>query len=287
MSAILGLLLAAGILLTVSPWLWPRRQVRAAREPRWAVSMRERLVQAGLGSVGIGVVAAVSSMLAIVVAAVVFATVSVLALAVAAGVVGLVLPSLVIGWRARARRKATRVVWPDIVDQLVSGVRSGLALADSVVILAHTGPSTTRAAFARFEADYRATGNFALCLDSLKERLADPVADRIIETLRMSREVGGSELTTVLRNLSSYLRQESAIRSEVEARQSWIVNAARLGVAAPWVVLLLLATRPEAAASYNSPAGAALIIGGLIVSFIAYRLMIGLGRLPEERRWFA
>jgi tight adherence protein B len=279
--------LAAGLLLTVSPWLWPRREVRAARPIRWVESMRERLVQAGLGSVGVGVVVAVSSLLAVVAAATVFATIGVVALAIAAGVVGFLVPSMVIGWRARARRKATRVVWPDVVDQLVSGVRSGLALADSVVILAHTGPATTRASFARFEADYRATGNFAVCLDSLKERLADPVADRIVETLRMSREVGGSELTTVLRNLSAYLRQESAIRSEVEARQSWIMNAAKLGVAAPWVVLLLLSTRPEAAASYNSAAGAALIVAGLIVSFVAYRLMIGLGRLPEERRWFA
>ena len=162
-----------------------------------------------------------------------------------------------------------------------------MGLADSVVILAHTGPATTRAAFALFEGDYRATGNFGICLDALKERLADPVADRILETLRMSREVGGSELVTVLRNLSSYLRQESAIRAEVEARQSWVMNAAKLGVAALWVVLVLLATRPEAAASYNSAAGATLIVAGLVVSFVAYRLMIGLGRLPEERRWFA
>jgi len=287
MSAVLGLILAAGLLLTGSPWLWPRREVPAARSVRWVESLRERLVQAGLGSVGVGVVAAASSMLAVVSAAMVFATIGVAALAVAAGVVGLLFPSMMIGWRARARRKATRVVWPDVVDQLVSGVRSGLGLADSVVILAHTGPATTRAAFALFEADYRATGNFALCLDSLKDRLADPVADRIVETLRMSREVGGSELVTVLRNLSAYLRQESAIRAEVQARQSWVMNAAKLGVAAPWAVLLLLATRPEAAASYNSAAGATLIVAGLVVSFVAYRLMIGLGRLPDERRWFA
>jgi tight adherence protein B len=102
----------------------------------------------------------------------------------------------------------------------------------------------------------------------------------------MSREVGGSELTTVLRNLASYLRQESALRSEVEARQSWVVNAARLGVAAPWIVLLLLATRPEAAVAYNSSAGAVLVIAGLVVTVVAYRIMIAVGRIPEERRWF-
>jgi len=77
------------------------------------------------------------------------------------------------------------------------------------------------------------------------------------------------------------------MRAELEARQSWVMNAAKLGVAAPWVVLLLLATRPEAAAAYNSSGGVALIVGGLVVSIAAYRVMIGIGRLPEERRWFA
>jgi tight adherence protein B len=51
-------------------------------------------------------------------------------------------------------------------------------------------------------------------------------------------------------------------------------------------VLLLLATRPEAAIAYNTAAGAVLIIGGLVVSVVAYRVMLAIGRLPEERRWF-
>jgi len=286
-SAVLGVVLGAGILLVVSPWLWPRRTDRMPRPSPLAAGMTERLTQAGLARISPATVLVVSALLGIATAAVVFALFAVVALAIAAGAVALATPSAVIGWRARANRRATRVVWPDVVDQLVSAVRSGLALPDSVMTLATTGPAITREAFADFAAQYRASGNFASGLDELKVRLADPVADRILETLRMSREVGGSELTTVLRNLSAYLRQESAIRSEIEARQSWVMNAAKLGVAAPWVVLLLLATRPEAASAYNSVGGATLIVIGLGVSLFAYRLMIGIGRLPEERRWFA
>jgi len=286
MRIVVGLILAAGLLLCVSPWWWPRRRGRKLPS-RWMTRARERLTQAGLERVSPGVVAAVCGVLGLAVGATVTATLGVLPLAIAAGFAAAASPFAVISQRARARRRATRVVWPDVVDQLVSAVRSGLALPDAVVSLAHVAPGATRDAFAQFERDYRATGNFDLCVDDLKARLADPVADRILETLRMSREVGGSELTTVLRNLGSYLRQESAIRSEVEARQSWLLNAARLGVAAPWVVLLLLATRPEAAAAYNSAAGACLIVGGLLVTAVAYRLMIRLGRLPDERRWFA
>ena len=285
MSIAWGLLLGIGLLLAASPILWPGSGTDPARTSATG-RVREVLVQAGMGRVGLGTIVVVSILLAVAATALVFALVPVVAVACAAGILVLCLPTAVVVWRARAQRRATRVVWPDVVDHLVSAVRSGLALPDSVVTLAHSGPPITRAAFADFERDYRMTGGFASSLDRLKDRLADPVADRIIETLRMSREVGGNELTTVLRNLAAYLRQEAAIRSEIEARQSWIVNAARLGVAAPWVVLLLLSTRPEAAQAYNSPAGIAVIVVGLGLSVVAYRLMIGIGRLPEERRWF-
>ncbi|HEX3678197.1 MAG TPA: type II secretion system F family protein [Galbitalea sp.] len=285
MSVVFGLLLGSGLLLAASPLLWPSRTENSGKAST-RMRSREILVQAGLGRVGVSTVAAASVILAIAAGALVYALVTVIAVAFAAGILLLVLPTAVVVWRARAQRRATRVVWPDVVDHLVSAVRSGLALPESVVTLAHSGPPITRAAFADFERDYRMTGGFADSLDRLKDRLADPVADRIIETLRMSREVGGNELTTVLRNLAAYLRQDAAIRSEVEARQSWIVNAARLGVAAPWIVLLLLSTRPEAASAYNSPEGIVLIAVGLALSVVAYRIMIGIGRLPEERRWF-
>ena len=285
MTIALGLVLGVGLLLVASPWLWPVVAVGGG-ESSIGRAAKDRLTQAGMPRVSVVTFAVASVIIAAVICSLVFVLVPVTVIALAAGIVGLVLPWVMVVTRARSRRRAARVVWPDVVDHLVSAVRSGLALPDSVVTLAHTGPPVTREAFATFERDYRQTGNFSTSVDRLKERLADPIADRILETLRMSREVGGNELTQVLRNLAGYLRQEAAIRSEVEARQSWVVNAARLGVAAPWIVLLLLATRPEAAIAYNSVAGGILITVGLVVTVVAYRVMLALGRLPEEKRWF-
>jgi len=51
-------------------------------------------------------------------------------------------------------------------------------------------------------------------------------------------------------------------------------------------VLVLLATRPEAAAAYGTPAGAVLIVVAAGVTVGAYRIMVAIGRLPEDRRWF-
>lgn len=284
MTVIAALLMAAGTLLIASPWLWPRAD--PPRERRGAGALADLLARAGLSTVSPVVLVVVMLVLALVAAGAVLVIVPVLPLVPVAAIVAGVLPIVGLRARAAARRRALRGVWPDVVDHLVSGIRAGLGLPEAIGALGETAPDAVRGPFRQFRREWTSTARFGDSLDALKTALADPVADRIIETLRMAREVGGTELPGVLRSLAQYLRSDAAVRAEVDARQSWVRNAARLGVAAPWIVLLLLGTRPEAAAAYNSPTGAALIVGGLGATLIAYRLMLVLGRLPEEGRWF-
>jgi len=146
------------------------------------------------------------------------------------------------------------------------------------------GPELLRSPFRRFGEDYRATGRFAESLDRLKADLADPVGDRVVEALRMAREVGGTDLGRLLRTLSTFLREDARTRAELETRQGWTVNAARLALAAPWVLLLLLSTQPSAVAAYAEPVGALVLLAGGGVSLLAYRVMLRIARLPVERR---
>jgi tight adherence protein B len=159
-----------------------------------------------------------------------------------------------------------------------------MSLPEGVSALAAQGPEQLRAAFARFASSYRASGRFAECLNALKADLADPVGDRVCETLRVAREVGGSDLGTVLRTLSELLRADGRTRAELETRQSWTVNAARLAAAAPWLVLLLLGSQSATLSSFDSSGGVLLLVAGGAVCATAYRLMLRLGRLPEEPR---
>ena len=74
---------------------------------------------------------------------------------------------------------------------------------------------------------------------------------------------------------------------ELEARQSWTVNAARLAVCAPWIVLVLLGTQPMAVAAYQSVTGGIVLLIGLVVSVVCYQVMLRIGALPRERRVLA
>jgi tight adherence protein B len=162
-----------------------------------------------------------------------------------------------------------------------------MSLPEALAGLSSRGPEPLRPAFQRFALDYQVSGRFADSLDRLKERLADPVGDRVVEALRIAREVGGGDLGRLLRNLSSFLRQDARTRSELESRQAWTVSGARLAVAAPWVVLLLLSFQPDVIARYSSAGGALVVFGGAACCLVAYRVMIRIGRLPTERRVMA
>lgn len=285
MTLVWGATLAAGVLLAISPWMWPRE---AAAAPRRSDDRLARLLaEAGFAHATPLRLVVVCAGSAVVAGAVVWLVVPVAALAVVATAAAAGAPVLWLRARRSRMLRVRRALWPDLCDLLIASVRAGMSLPDAVASLAESAPTAVRPAFAAFARDLAASGLFAASVDRLKASLADPVADRIVETLRMAREVGGTELTAVLRALSASVRADVALRAEVEARQSWIRGAAVLGVVAPWAILALLALRPEGAEAYGSPEGVVLILAGAGVSLVAHRIMLRIGRLPEPRRWFA
>ena len=280
---------AVGLLLGVGAaccwWAcWPQPARAPGRPGRWRAGVADALVQSGVHGLTPRGLALASVAVAAVVGLVVLAVSGSPSIAVCFALLAGWAPLAGVRGRARRRRTSTRELWPEAVDHLASGVRAGLSLPEALGALAQRGPVELRPAFAAFAEDYRATGRFAPALDALKDRMADPVGDRVVEALRITREVGGSDLGRLLRTLSTFLREDVRTRSELEARQSWTVNGARLAVAAPWGVLALLATRPEAVDAYDRPAGALVLAVGLTCSLVAYRLMVRIGRLPEDER---
>ncbi len=281
MGALVGLGVGVGLLLIWSAFFTPRRARPTTQE---AGALSRLLARAGLGEVSVPGFVALCVACAVIVGLVIHVVSRTAPVAVAFAAMGGYLPVAVASGRARRRQRDFAEVWPDAVDNLASAVRAGMSLPDALAGLAVRGPEPLRPSFDAFALDYQVSGRFGESLDRLKDRLADPVGDRVVEGLRIAREVGGGELGRLLRNLSGYLRDEARTRSELEARQSWAVNGARLAVAAPWVVLLLMSFQSEVITRYRSTTGAVILAFGAAASVLAYRLMMRIGRLPIERR---
>ena len=189
------------------------------------------------------------------------------------------IPSLLQSRRATRLAKQRAHRWPDLLDDLTSGVRAGLSLPQALQACGAKVDPHLREAFAACDQHYRRTGDFAASLEILRERGADPVLERIVHALAIAREVGGTDLTQVLRALGGFVREDLQVRGEIAARQSWTVNAARLAVAAPWIVLVMLSSRPATVAAYRTGEGALVLLAIAACSAIAYTVMQRVARV--------
>jgi tight adherence protein B len=282
MTAAISLLGAVGLLLVYEGLTAPPGRERPAREPlrRLDELARSSGVDRLTGGRLLALCSATGAMCLILGAGLTGSLVISTGLALAASW----LPLAYVRSKATKRLAAFREEWPDVLAALISSVRSGMSLPEACGRLEQRAPKGLRQGFTTFAASYRSSGSFAASLRRMKDELADPTADKVIAALEVAHEVGGTDLVRVLRTLSDFVREDQRVRKEIEARWSWTVAAARTAAAAPWAVLVLMSLRPEAAHAYGSPTGGLVVAIGAATTFAGYKLMLRIGRLPQDKR---
>ncbi len=199
--------------------------------------------------------------------------------------------SIFITWiylRNKSIRKDAEMlkVWPEVTDHLISGIHSGLSLSEALVGLSVRGPEIIRPHFQEFRAELSKSGDFVLAIGDLKSRFNSHGSDQILEAILLAKSLGGSELLQIFRTLGDFLRQDLALRKEIEIKHGWIKNSAHLSAAAPWLLLLLLSSQPGTTDAFSQPGGILILLIGLMLTGLAYLWMGRLGHLPEQSRVF-
>lgn len=199
--------------------------------------------------------------------------------------------AIVITWaymRKRERREAAQLlqVWPEVTDHLMSAIHSGLSLSEALVGLGTRGPEQVRPYFLAFHQELLTSGDFIRTAEKLKSRLNSHGSDQILEAVLLAKSLGGSELLQIFRTLGDFLRQDLALRKEIEIKHGWIKNSAHLSSAAPWLLLLLLSSQPGTAQAFAQPGGIVILFTGLLLTSVAYLWMGRLAQLPNPPRVF-
>lgn len=177
-------------------------------------------------------------------------------------------------------------VWPEVIDHLISGIHSGLSLSEALTGLSIRGPEIIRPHFKEFRSELVNTGDFFNALINLKAKLNSHGSDQILEAILLAKSLGGSELLQIFRTLGDFLRQDLALRKEIEIKHGWIKNSAHLSASAPWLLLLLLSSQSGTAEAFAQPGGVLILGLGLLLTAIAYVWMAKLGRMPIQPRVF-
>ncbi|CAN2174500.1 TadB Flp pilus assembly protein TadB [Candidatus Nanopelagicaceae bacterium] len=188
----------------------------------------------------------------------------------------------------KAKRDETKfeLLWPDVVDHLITGIQSGMSLVEALSQLAERGPRELAPYFAEFNRQIRKDGDFNSAVSWLQNQFSHYASDQIFEALILSRSLGGTHLLQILRMVGDFIRQDLALRKEIEVKHGWIKNSAHLSAAAPWLLLLLLSTQPATVTAYSTATGAVILVSGIFMTAVAYFWMNKLGALPKPPRVF-
>jgi tight adherence protein B len=268
----------AGHLLGRPPRLviWRRDRAARGRQQLW-------LAQAGvglsptrfwLGSVSVGLLALVACT----------AVTGTLLVAVVPAIAVASLPRAYYGRRRRERLREVQSSWPDGLRDLVASITSGRSLNGALVEMARSGPAPLRIAFARFESNARMLG-VVPALELVREELADPTSDRVIEVLVLASERGGQVVRDILEDLVVATTKDLKLRDEIDSDGLEMRINARAVLVMPWFVLLALTVRGGAFREfYASGAGLVVVLLGAVLSAIGSLWISHLGRSQDERR---
>ena len=155
-GVLVGLLLGCGLFCI---WwsTWPRTP-RRRRESVVMDRLRDELAQAGYHTVSPQVLVASCLLLGGAALLLVLVLTTVLTVSLCFAAMAAWVPFATVRMRARARRAQLRDLWPDVVDNITSAVRAGMALPEALAQLAHRGPEELRPAFADFANDSARAG---------------------------------------------------------------------------------------------------------------------------------
>jgi tight adherence protein B len=196
------------------------------------------------------------------------------------------LPGAFFARQRAVRLRAVQLAWPDALRELSSSIAAGMSLDRSLSELAGAGPAPIRAAFERFPALSRALGPVA-ALEVVKEELAHPTSDRVIEVLILAQRRGGQVLITILEELIEATTDDLNTQEEIKTNALEGKINARIVFALPWFVLLLLVARPGPFQGfYRSPAGLAIVVVAALWSLAGLWLVQRFARIRGEPRVF-
>lgn len=154
-----------------------------------------------------------------------------LILAVSVGLfVGIGLPHFIISKLIKRRITKFTARFPDAIELMVRGLRSGLPISETIGIVAAEIPEPVATEFRAVSDKMKIGRTMEAALQETSDRLATPEFQFFVISLAIQRETGGN-LAETLSNLADVLRKRSAMKLKIRAMSSeskasaWIVGA--------------------------------------------------------------
>lgn len=189
--------------------------------------------------------------------------------------------------RRRARLAQAAEAWPRILEELRLQIGSlGRSVPQALFEVGRRVPGEWRPAFAASEREWLLTTDFSRTVAILKERLSDPTADAVCETLLVAHEVGGSDVDGRLADLIEDRVLDLQGRKDARSRQAGLRFARRFVLIVPVGMAVAGLAIGTGRSAYESAGGQLAVVVAVIAVAVCWVWSARLMRLPEEPRVF-
>lgn len=193
-------------------------------------------------------------------------------------------PGLYYTLRHDRRRATIQTALIDAIAQLRDAIRAGHSVRSALATLAVDGPEALRTNFDRLA---RATDlvGFAGAVNAWQRELADPIADQLAVTLRVTDRTGPDVISKVLDELAGSAREELLTQGALRARRASTVLQGRVIALLPFAMLLgIRAVNPEYVEAFSQLRGQMVLTACALMVAGGYRWMMRLTRLSGDER---
>lgn len=157
---------------------------------------------------------------------------------------GLGLPRWVVGFLAKGRMKKFSLEFPNAVDVIVRGIKSGLPVHECFKIIGRESPAPLGPEFQKLVEGLGVGLTLEQALDKMYERMPTPELRFFTIVIAIQQKTGGN-LAEALGNLSTVLRARRMMGEKIKALSSEAMASAGIIASLPPVVMgMVLLTSP-------------------------------------------
>jgi tight adherence protein B len=152
---------------------------------------------------------------------------------------GIGLPHFIIGKMIKRRVNKFTNNFPDAIELMVRGLRSGLPITETLGIVASEIPGPVGVEFRMVNDKMKIGRTMEAALQETADRLGTPEFQFFVITLAIQRETGGN-LAETLSNLADVLRKRAQMKLKIRAMSSESKASAYIVGSLPFVVFTLV-----------------------------------------------
>ena len=155
--------------------------------------------------------------------------------------IGAGIPHFVVGFFIQRRITQFNAKFPDAIELLVRGLRSGLPITETMSVVASEVPGPVGEEFRMVSDKMKIGRSMDVALQETAERIGTPEFQFFCITIAIQRETGGN-LAETLQNLATVLRQRGQMKLKIKAMSSESKASAYIIGALPFIVFALIWT---------------------------------------------